>query len=271
MEGKPQTTLFIGFDRSGSSMISKLMAKHPEVNLIFQPFNNSELTHKQWEIWESNHQATPWFNWFTQLEKGYLLQDSIQSKWFFNHSSSLTFEADKINLIKDTKLHFKVYWLQENFPGINLYGIWRDPRSILRSLVRNDFHKTWYQHLHQNLVQDLIMRNKVFQPFNKWTKINLSDIEVMALGIALRIYYLMEYLPANNWIYFQSVLNDPNHYLNQFTANWGLKHFDFAPYLSKDYNIAGKPFEGENQWESFFTTSQLDNINEIFAPALNPE
>lgn len=268
MRDSIHTTLLIGFDRSGSTFVAKLLAKHPAINLIFQPFNSSALTKSQWEIWEKDFKQSDWFSWFQNLENGKLDKDLIQSQWFYNHSTSLQLKSDQVNLIKDTKLHFKVDWLKANFPNLEILGIWRDPRSILRSLIRNDFHKTWYQHLEKPIIESLIDNNEVFKPFRKWLGQELSSIEIMALGIALRNFFMQKCLLRDQWIHFEQLINTPNA-LNQITANWHLEYFDFSPFLSNDYNIAGKPYEGDNLWEFFFDNHQLQKINEIFAPLLN--
>ncbi len=262
------TIILIGFDRSGSTMISKLLAQNPDINLIFQPFNSSELTRKQWEIWDPSFRDTQWLNFFSSLEKGILNDELIQSQWFYNHSSSLNLKPDQVNLIKDTKLHFKAGWLRENFPDLTLYGIWRDPRAILRSLVRNDFHKNWYGHLTSEKIDELLRNYELFQDFKPWIGKERSQIENMALGVAIRTYYLKNYLPGENWVDFNQIIKDPNGYLEGLTNQWGVRSFDYEPYLTNDYNIAGKPFEGEHLWKSFFEPSQMQGLNEIFAPIL---
>lgn len=265
----PTIIILIGFDRCGSTMISKLLAKNPKINLLFQPFNNSELTQSQWEIWKPEFDNSIWYSFFRNLsEKGAIDHEHIKSQWFFNHSTSLAINSDQLNLIKDTKLHFKVNWLMQNFPNIIIRGIWRDPRAILCSLVRNNFHETWYGHLNQANLNQLIRSYDFFEPFYHLLDRKFDQLEVMATGLALRTYYLLLNLSSEQWLNFKEILNGPNKALQKFSSELLATgdNFNYHKFLEQNYNIAGKPFENQDLWQSYFTEDQKMRINKIFSP-----
>ena len=139
-----RVVLLVGFDRSGSSMVAKLLGAHPGVNVLFQPFNSSEVHRAQWTIWPPEQPAPETEAFLRGLLEGRLDRSYVRSDWFWKHSTAHTVDPERVNLIKDTKLHFQVGWLAKRFPEIELFALWRDPRGILCSLLRNDFHRRWY-------------------------------------------------------------------------------------------------------------------------------
>ncbi len=151
---KAKLTICTGYDRSGTSLISKLLSKHPEINLLFQPFNSTEIVETNWDICATSHVAPDTELFVARLLNGYIDTGYIKSHWFYKHSTSYEVDLDRINLIKDTNCHFKLEWLKSKFPDIGFWGTWRDPLAIMCSLVRNDFHKTWYGSLTEEVLVD---------------------------------------------------------------------------------------------------------------------
>jgi len=260
----PKICFLIGFDRSGSSMISRVLAQHPKVNLLFHPFNSTEVTQTQWEYWQpkENHQDT--FQFQKKMTEGILDKEYIKSDWFFNYSKSPEIKPDELNLIKDTKFHFKIDWLQENFPEIEVFGIWRDPRDILCSLVRNDFHRLWYANLNVELLRRICSTIQPLAKYNPLTGNSLQQYEAMALGIAMRTEMLMARIKKRNWLVYEEIIAEPDVHLNEFTARFGLSRFDFKDLINKDYNVVGEKFERTGQWKSFFSQAEKERINRIF-------
>jgi len=258
-------TLLVGFDRSGSSMIAKLLGMHPGINLLFQPFNSTEVTKQQWEIWSANKPMHATEKFLSSLLRGVVDKSYIQSEWFHNHSTSGKVEKHKLNLIKDTKWHFQIPWLKNNFPEIKIYGIWRDPRAILCSLIRNEFHKNWYVSLSESLLASIIKSSSELDDYLPFLGSELGDYEVMALGVAIRTHMLKLYIKKDNWLIYEKVNASPNEQLSIFLDKFNLEKIDFKPYMSNDFNIVGKPYQKTHLWEEYFTSSQLIKINNIFS------
>lgn len=254
----------VGFDRSGSSMIAKLLARHPDINLIFHPFNSTEITTRQWEIWPPSRRAEKTESFLSGLLDGRIDKSYIASNWFYNHSSSHEIQPDKINLIKDTKFHFKTGWLKANFPRFDLYGIWRDPRAITCSLMRNNFNQTWYGKVSPEMIADIIKNCPELEEYGKFLKKDLSELERMALLIAIRTHIMMLEVPKDHWLFYEQVLDAPNQTLNEFTSRYQLPPFDFKSYINVDYNVSGKKFQSPDLWREFFSPDEIQRLNQIF-------
>lgn len=258
-----QLCLLEGFDRCGSSMIARVLALHPEVNLIFQPFNSTEVSKTQWARWQVNESHLLTVNFIENLSKGKINRDYIQSDWFKNYSSSQQVQP-KLNLIKDTKFHFKIDWLQHHFPAIAVYGIWRQPEEILHSLVRNGFHKTWYDYLTPEMLKRSISFYESLSSYSSLLEKTLEDYEVMAIGIALRTEILSQAVSPSNWLVYEDVVREPNFILNQFLKRFNLPAHDFSAAMQEDFNVAGTFSSERTSWKDFFSSAQQQNIAAIF-------
>jgi hypothetical protein len=139
-----RVAILCGFDRSGSSMVAKVLARHPQVECFFQPDNETVFHRTHFEHWPSDHRQPDAEAFFEKLLAGELDWGFIAADWFKRHSTSVKVKPGKLHLIKSTKLHMKVEWLAARFPRIPFYAVHRDPRAILCSLLRNDFYRTWY-------------------------------------------------------------------------------------------------------------------------------
>lgn len=262
-EKQLQFCLLEGFDRCGSSMIARVLAHHPEVNLLFQPFNNTEVTKTQWQCWKSNEAHPETERFLESLLQGKIEHAYIQSDWFRNYSSSQEVKQG-LNIIKDTKMHFKAEWLRQRFPEMKVYGIWRQPEEILHSLVRNGFHKTWYDYLTPELLQHAIRSYESLTPYAFLLEKNLAEYEVMAIGIALRTEVLLQSVSQDNWLVYENVVHEPNQVFNQFLKRFNLPAYDFSSTMQNDFNVAGTFSAEKTSWKDFFSAQQQQNIALIF-------
>ncbi len=244
-------------------MIARVLAKHPEVNLIFQPFNSTEVSKTQWQRWKVNEMHSLTASFIDNLLKGKVNHDYIQSDWFKNYSSSQQVQP-KLNLIKDTKFHFKIDWLQHRFPAVTVYGIWRQPEEILHSLIRNGFHRTWYDYLTPEILKHAVASFESLSAYSSFIKDTLEDYEVMAIGVALRIEILLHFVSANNWLVYEEVISHPNLILNQFLSRFNLPPFDFSSAVQEDFNVAGTFSFERTSWKDFFSAAQQKKIEAIF-------
>lgn len=261
----PRVVLLIGFDRSGSSMVAKMLGRHPGVNLLFQPFNSTEVHRAQWSIWPPDRHV-PVTEAFLQglleekLDLGYLASD-----WFARHSSSDRVEPEGVNLIKDTKLHFQIEWLKQKFPAIEIVGLWRDPRGVLCSLMRNDFYRRWYGDASFRKISALVGARPELAKFRAPRDAADSDTRKMALIVAVRTDHLFRHLDAGSRLEYEAILEDADGVLNGLVGRWGLEPFSFQPHLGEDYNIIGKPFEAADLWREFFPRSELAYLDDLFS------
>ncbi len=261
---KTKIVFLVGFDRCGSSLVAKLLAKHPKINLLFQPFNRTEIQRTQLEIWSPDKRAAQTEAFIDGLLKGFLDKNYLESGWVYKHSSSLEIDAKKINLIKDTKFHFKTEWLNFKYPEVDFWGIWRDPRGIVCSLMRNDFYQKWYGEKDFMTASKVILKHPILKPYRYFLKTRLNDTEKMALLVAVRTHYMASSLSSNKCIVYEDILADANKALGSFFDKYKLSKYDMSKYIHEDANVIGQPFEKSDLWKDFFPKSQLKKLNNIF-------
>jgi len=258
-----------GFDRCGSSMICRVLAKHPDVSMLFQPTNSTEIHKDLFRYWhpEEVHDAT--YSFFSSLIENKLDKNYIKSIWFDKYSKLKS--GASINLIKETKCHLKIEWLRYNFPDIIVYGIWRDPKGILCSLVRNNFHEDWYKtHLntsesaHIKVIELLKVLNR-YSEFEEVYNLTSSSIDKMAFVISVMVQLMAEKLQPTEWLIYEDIVLDPNKFYNLFLGKFGLPYYDFNSYMKKPYNVSGhmdniNPFI----WKTTFSKKQVDKLDILF-------
>ncbi len=191
-------------------------------------------------------------------------QEFITSDWFERHSTSRQVHSDRLNVIKETKLHFKIEWLRTRFPQIGILGIWRDPRAVVCSLVRNGFHRKWYGQPAFDAIGPVVRTNPALAPLRRFLDELLDEVEQMAVIVAARTRVMADCLETGDWIVFEDILADPNAALGPVLGRWGLEPFDFVPHMNEDYNVVGRPFESASIWRTYFSGGQVERLNAIF-------
>lgn len=262
---RARIALLVAFDRSGSSMVAKMLARHPRVNLLFQPFNGTEVHRAQWEVWTPERRAPATETFLQGLLEGRLDASYIASDWFEKHSTSLDVDPARLNLVKDTKLHLKVDWLARRFPEIELFGLWRDPRAIVASLVRNGFHESWYGESAFREAARLVEERDELAKLRPFRETCTSAVRRAAIVVAVRNDHLFRRFDRSRRLDYETVLADPDGCLNRFGARLGLGPFRYAPALREDHNVAGRPFERADLWRDVLPASDRD-----FLDALTP-
>ena len=262
--------LLNGFDRSGTSFVGGLLAKHPAVNYLYQPFSRTEvhLTHS--EVWQRDHTATATEQFVAELLQGRIDHSYIAADYLEKYSTSPKIVTDKLNLMKETKWHFKIDWLQHKFPELRVYGIWRDPRGILCSLVRNGFHRTWYGGREFEDTADTIRQLDALSPWRPFLVQSLNDVLKMAVIVAARTHMMCQWVLPDNWLIYEDIVEDPNRGLCPLTAQEMLSDFDFAPFRHEDFNVVGHHFEQVNRWRTFFSGADLAKMEAVFSSLVTP-
>lgn len=269
MSHKTQFLIINGFDRSGTSLIAKVLAKNPQIECIFQPFSSTIVHRTQWTYWESDFHCEPVEAFMKSLLDGHLDRSFIASDWFKNHSTTLEVVLDQLHVIKSTKLHFKAEWFQTKFPQIPFYAIARDPKGILCSLLRNDFYQKWYgEKAYQAIVDHVLQDDRISTTLREQVIQAQADLEKMAAIVAVRTDVMYRSIVRDHVVVYEDVLRDPNNALNKIVSDFGLNEFDFHPYLQDDYNIIGKSFQTFDLWRDFFDKDEAQKIDAIFSTVL---
>lgn len=264
-------TILNGFDRSGTSMIAKVLGTHPGIEVIFQPFSRTVLQETQWEAWPPERACPEVDDFLAGLLEGRLDRAFIRSDWFANHSSTADPVPGRLHVIKTTKLHFKTAWFRTRWPQFPFYGIYRDPRAVLGSLVRNGFHLSWYgRSAFEAAGRYLVSRDDLDARYGVFLRDARSDVERMAVALAVRTEVMAESLPTEDWIVYEEVVSEPNTALNAFVARFGLEPRDFAGDIGRDHNVVGKPFEGTETWRSVFGPAELKRLEPILSLCPGP-
>lgn len=262
------TVVLNGFDRSGSSMISRVLAHHPRIELIFQPFNSTNVRRRMYEVWDDGT-ATPGDIGFLEgLAEGRLETGYIASHWHARHSSTEAFVAGHLHVVKTTLNHLTARWMSERFPGLPMWGIWRDPVAILSSILRNGFFEEWYgDEAVRQLVATAAAHPDEFGPYASLRPSPDSGIQKTAYLIGARSWFLFRHVRAENVIVYERVRDDVNAALGCFTERFGLEPFDFSSFVQRDYNVVGQPLQEGRPAPSGHGIEQ-DTVRALFEPLL---
>jgi len=246
MDTKEQETKFVllnSFDRTGSSAISRTLAHHTDIELIFQPFNSGSIRHKMYQILNEENASEADYSFFKQLINNYLDESYIQSDWHEKYSSTRTIQDGKLHLIKTTLNHFTAEWMLQNFPSVSLWGIWRKPMDILCSIVRNDVFEKWYSDAKKQIIPTVVNTPILRDQFVQYIPQLNRPAKIMAFLIAVRSYYFFYHLPQGQIILYDDFSKRPNGTLNHFLDKQDLQSFDFNDFASTDWNVSGKAFQ----------------------------
>ncbi len=257
-----KTVLMTGFDRSGTSAVSRTLAAHPKIELFMQPFNSGPLRRLLYQILADDLVSEDDVQFFSGLENGRIDTDYIKSHWFFEHSTTTKYIPGSLHIIKSTISHFKLPWLQQRFPSIEVWGIWREPMDVLSSIFRNGF-ETWYENSFEELADSVRQNERLNAVFGKFLHLTLNPIEQVALNLAVRCHHFFGHVPADQVIHFDEFCTDATS-LNRFCRSSGLPEFDFRSFSDGDHNIIGRLDSGEKA--DPFHGKNLQVVNEILHP-----
>lgn len=239
-----------GFDRCGSTAISRSLATHPDIELIMQPFNNGNIRKKIYQVLDDDNTTAEDHAFFEALEKNKLLSNYIKSEWHFKYSTVQQFQPGKLHLIKTTQNHFTISWIKHHFPLIELWGIWREPMDILASLVRNNFHIKWYSGAIKELSNTVDNHQILNEIFGKYINQANNPVREMAFIIATRTWFYFSQLEPEKIIFYQDFIENPNKSFLPVTSYFGLKPHHFVSPQKTNLNITGKPYQSGKNFRS---------------------
>lgn len=256
-----------GFDRCGSSAISRLLATHPQIELMSHPFNSGSIRHKMYQVMTDDIASNEDVKFFSNLEQGVFWKDYVVSPWFEKHSTSLEFVSGKFHVLKTTLNHLTIRWIKERFPGIEFWGIWRDPFDILASLVRNDFYGKWYTDALPQLTEALQESGDFPSEFaSHCGGREKNEVRTIAFLIAVRSYYFFKYLEPGKLINYEIFKDDPSIELNKVIRHFDLAEYSFDGNNDKDYNVIGLEYEKGKIHRHLIMPEDMEFIEEIFDP-----
>lgn len=259
----PKLVIANGFDRSGTSAITRTLSQHPSVELFMQPFNGGPIRKLMYEVISDELLTSADQLFFQRLSEGKIERSYIKSDWFYKYSSTQEFIPGKLHLLKTTINHLTAPWLLDKYPEIPLWGIYRDPLHVLRSIFNNGF-EIWYENS-LPLIAKLINGNSLLkQSLGRFLGRELSVLDQVALNFSARTLHFFSVIPVSNLLNFEQFCENPNESLGKFVSDNHLETFDFEEYSSVDHNIIGK--RDNSLRDDFFANHDTQLTIQILSP-----
>lgn len=154
---KPFTIL--GFPRSGTNFLSSILATHPEVTLLVEPFSmhNGYIKSNFFLPWfpESYNSA----NFHSGMERYRTTID------YFNDFRIWINSGDReIRGFKETTFLMKLGWLQMYLPNLDIIYLERNPKGVVSSFKKEGLFERWnYQDIFYRLVDEMVQCQKLEQ------------------------------------------------------------------------------------------------------------
>ncbi|MFT5227539.1 MAG: hypothetical protein ACI9EV_000675 [Urechidicola sp.] len=263
---KTRTVILQSFDRSGSTAIARAISSSNDVELFMQPFNSGSIRERMYEIWNADMAEESDVSFFQGLENSSIDLDYIKSHWFAEHSTTQKYIPGQLHLIKTTLNHFTTAWVKEQFPGIDTWGIWRDPMEVLISLERNNFINKWYGQAVTEITPT-VENHSLFCEFRPFLKNIDSEIKEAAFLIAVRSFYLFCHLEENRIIEYSRFKEKGIDGLQDFIAFYKITPGEFE--FRSSENLIGKKYQDNVVQSSPIIDSDLNFAIDIFKPLKN--
>lgn len=267
---KVNNFILTGFDRSGTSAISRTLSMHPQVELVFRPFNGGSIREKMYQILSNDNVSDADVKFFAALSKGCFDSSYLKSWWHEKFSTVKDeFVDGHLHLLITNLNHFTLPWLSQEYPNIENWAIWREPLDIIQSCVENNFLGDWYQdallNVHETVKGDEFLREN----FGRYEGILDDDVKKIAYLLAVRNTYLFQNVGAGKFVDYDLFKVDPNNALRAILEYFELDlSFDFSPMLGQDLNSVpgAQKYSPGKVKEYTFSTDQRAFIDEIIVP-----
>lgn len=253
-----------GFDRSGSSAITRTLSAHPNIELVMQPFNSGFIREAMYEPLEQTEMKSKAYDFFSCLRENRIPSDLINSQWHEKHSTTLVYQPGKLHVVKTTINHFAQRWMAEYFPDIDVWGIWRAPEEIVHSLMANGFHQKWYGDALEKIIPTVEREQELSRNYLEFVPFLDSPVRRTAFLVATRSHFFFNLLKPNRVMHYKSFSRSAN-YLNEFTDHYGLQWMDFSQAAQFDLNIVGG-WEKKKSAGDIFNRSDIAFMNDVFKP-----
>ena len=259
-----QLVFIFGFDRSGTTALARVLAAHPDTELLMQPFNSSEFRQRMYDILNNENVSATQRQFIEGLTKGVIDTAYISSPWFFKYSTTETWKTGQLHIVKSTISHFLLPWLVCEFPMTGVWGIWRQPVDVIDSIFRNNF-QGWYAGAIPCLKETVKSCNQLRQSFPDESFDGLSAVGEVAMNFAIRSFHLFQHLPTGNVIWYDEFCRSPNVAVERFRERFGLRQVDVAHLANRDLNMTGRK---RNAHTACLTARDVAEIQRITEPAI---
>jgi len=264
MENLTKTVLIQGFDRSGTTAISRLLGTGTNVEMFMQPFNSGPIRKRMYEIWDNDLADQADKDFFKKMENNELDTTYIKSHWFDKHSTTKKYVSGHIHFIKSTINHFTTAWINLEYPKIDQWAIWRDPMEVLASLCRNDFVSAWYGDAIESITPTVHKESSLFVFLPFLGKLD-TEIKKAAFLIAVRSYFLFLHLDEKRVIEYAKFIDNPELALSDITLAYGLENLDYSE-AKTNHNLIGKNYAPNVDHIKLIQGSDLQFSIDIFKP-----
>ena len=264
--------ILIGFDRSGTSAISRTLAAHPQVELIFRPFNSGPIRHKMYQLLDDRKVTDEDISFFRNLQNEVLDSSYFVSQWHQKFSSvQNSFKAGQLHVIITNINHFSVRWVKSTFPEIEQWAIWRHPEQILNSCIKNEFYGEWYSDALSQVVQSVQEDKELSALFEGYIdEVMVGNFTVKtAFLIAVRNYFLFKHIDAGKIVDYDIFKTDPNRALKPVLEYFKLSQdFDFSRFLEVDLNSIPSVdgYEKNKKGANVITPEEMELARQMFEP-----
>lgn len=267
---KRNNFILTGFDRSGTSAISRTLALHPQVELVFRPFNGGSIRSKMYDVLSNESVSDEDIHFFSELEKGRFDAPYVKSWWHKKYSTITDhFLEDQIHVVITNLNHFTIPWVASNFPKIESWAIWREPLDIIQSCIDNHFLGDWYADALTQVKATVRNNDFLRQHFLPYESLLNDDIKKTAYLLAVRNTFLFHHIELGKLIDYELFKNDPNAGLMPLLTFFGLDvDFDFTVMLERDLNsVLGKVKYSPGQSKKYtFSAEHRVFFDELLAP-----
>jgi len=267
---KNNNLILTGFDRSGTSAISRTLAQHPDIELIFRPFNGGSIREKMYEILSDENVTKSDVRFFTELSNGRFDASYVVSWWHKKYSTiSDQFSEDKLHLLITNLNHFTIPWVSSNFPYIESWAIWRDPLDVVQSCLENDFLGEWYDDALANVKETVRSDSFLCSHFKQYENRLDDDVKKVSYLLAVRNTYLFNSIDPGKVVDYDVFKVDPNRALGPLLQHFSLdRGYDFSGMLEQDLNsVPGKvKYTPGRSKKHLFSEGQAIFLDEILMP-----
>ncbi len=263
---KMRTLVAVGFARSGTSFIGGVLASHPLVKYFCQPDHCSPLHHAQWEYWNCRDGDPASKQFFQGISEGRIDRDYIVSDWFRTAGcGEYQLGKQHVNFFSTTTLHAKIRWLQQ-YGGMELYAILRDPRAVVASLIRSALDTAWFRWEDYEAASRLVRSRSIPDTGLDLTPI-LSPTWIQALGymVLVRTAILCTDLgwDPRHFLFYEDACDDPSYYL---CDKLKLPLCDLDDAAEQNHNFIGHAFESEYRGWYELDETQRTEIHQVVWP-----
>lgn len=126
--GKP--FLIINHHRSGSNFLCRLIKSNKELRCLNEPLSQHMNVFEEYDL--------------ISFDNGYSNEVlTVKEKLFLKNLKKYMYESPNIVGFKDTCLYGKMNWVLDEFKGIKVIHLVRNPIAVINSCLRNDMWRQW--------------------------------------------------------------------------------------------------------------------------------